>query len=228
MSVAAWWLAIAGLPVFQQPLPDAPGEPAAVAVAAGHVSLRMPCYALACADAEWMAPTRYTSLHRPKVPGTLPRLRPTAASPLATRRYTSLAAPVSQRGWVDTRGDSTRVGTTFGLEALSTPGTELKLQVGTGYRLEPYADWGTARAGPVARGGIELSQSLGQRTQLQQQVTVETGRANTVVRQTLGVDYIVAPQWTLRSDVEMRHDTAGDGGKGQTETESSLKLKYGF
>lgn len=228
MSAAAWWLAIAGLPVFQQPFPEAPGEPAALAIAAGHVSLRMPCYALACADAEWMSPTRYTSLSQPRVPGTLPRLRRSAPSPLATRSYTSLSAPVSQRGWVDTQGDSTRIGTTFGLEALSTPLTDLKVQVGTGYRLEPYADWGTARAGPVARGGVELSQSLGQRAQLQQQVTVETGRANTVVRQTLGVDYIVAPQWTLRSDLEMRHDTAADGGKGQTDTEGSVKLEYGF
>lgn len=228
MSVAAWWLAIAGLPVFQQPFPDAPGEPAAVAVAAGRVSLRLPCYALACADAEWMAPTRYTTLDKPQVPGTLPRLRRSAPSPLATRRYTSLSAPVSTRGWVDTQGNSTGVGTIFGLDALSAPGTDLKLQLGTGYRLQPYANWGTARAGPVARGGVELSQSLGQRAQLQQQVTVETGRANTVVRQTLGVDYIVAPQWTLRSNVEMRHDTAADGGKGQTDTEGSVKLKYGF
>ena len=50
--LAAWWLALAGLPVFQQPLPESPGEPAALAVMGEHVSLRAPCYRLVCPDAE--------------------------------------------------------------------------------------------------------------------------------------------------------------------------------
>ncbi|MGH8031600.1 MAG: DUF481 domain-containing protein [Luteimonas sp.] len=225
---AVWWLAIAGLPVFQQPLAEAPGEPAALAIAAGHVSLRMPCYALACADAEWMAPTRDTTLRQPRVPGTLSRLRPIVPSPLATRRYASLSAPASRRDWVSAQADSSKVQSTYGIEAIRTPDTDIRLQIGTGYRLEPGADDGTATPGPIARGGVALSQRIGPKAQLQQQVTVETGRRNTVVRQTLGVDLLVAPQWTLRSDVDIRHDTAADGGKGATDAESSVKLKYDF
>src|SRR3546814_2654638 len=49
---AIWWLALAGLPVFQQSLPESPEEPAVLAIAAGHVSLRAPCYRLVCPDAE--------------------------------------------------------------------------------------------------------------------------------------------------------------------------------
>ena len=98
----------------------------------------------------------------------------------------------------------------------------------TGYRLQPYVDYGTAAVGPIARGGLQLSQSFGERTRLTQQVQVETGRANTFVRQTIGVDVALDPKWSLRSDVEMRHDSAADGGNGETDTEGSVKVRYAF
>ena len=75
---------------------------------------------------------------------------------------------------------------------------------------------------------MQLSQSLGERARLTQQVQVETGRSNTFVRQTIGVDVTLKPQWTLRSDVEMRHDTAANGGSGETDTEGSVKVRYAF
>src|SRR3546814_1534809 len=84
-----WWLALAGLPVFQQSLPESPEEPAVLAIAAGHVSLRAPCYRLVCPDAEWLEPTAYTTLWKPRVPGTVPRLRPARPSPLRSEEHTS-------------------------------------------------------------------------------------------------------------------------------------------
>ncbi|WP_242112745.1 DUF481 domain-containing protein [Luteimonas aquatica] len=224
----AWWLALAGLPVFQHPLPESPGEPALVAIAAGRASLRMPCYELVCPDAEWMAPTRYTALRAPKAPGALPRLRPMRTPLLATRSITSLSAPTSRRDWINSEISNTKIGTSYGFEALRRPGTDLRVQLGTGYRIVPYADYGTAMPGPIARGGFVLSQDLSDRARLDQQVMVETGRRNTYVRQTIGVDVTVAPQWTLRSDLEMRHDSAANNGKGATDTEGSVKLRYSF
>lgn len=226
--LAAWWLAFAGLPVFIQPMPEAPGEPAAVALAAGQVSLRTPCLSLVCADAEWSAPTRQTQLRRPTVPGTLPRLRPSRPSPLATRRYAQLYSPASRRDWITKRGNEQQIDAGYGFEAIRTPDTNLRLEVATGYRIEPYADYGTAEAGPIARGRMQLSQNLGERARLTQQVQVETGRSNTYVRQTIGVDVTLRPKWMLRSNVEMRHDTAANGGNGATDTEGSVKLRYAF
>ena len=226
--LAAWWLAVVGLPVFTQSLPESPGEPAALAISTGRVSLRMPCFSLVCADAEWSPPTRYTQLQRPTVPGTLPRLRPSRPSPLATRRYTQLYSPASRREWVTNEGNDWRIDTGYGFEAIRTPDTNLRLEVATGYRLQPYVDYGTAAVGPIARGGLELSQSFGERTRLTQQVQVETGRANTFVRQTIGVDVALDPKWSLRSDVEVRHDSAADGGNGETDTEGSVKVRYAF
>jgi hypothetical protein len=225
---AVWWLALAGLPVFQQPLPESPGEPAAFAVAAEHVSLRAPCYQLVCPDSEWLAPTRYTTLKKAKVPGTLPRLRPARAPPLATRSYASLSAPTSQREWFNTAANDVKVDAIFGMEAFRRPGTELQVELGTGYRLQPYTDYGTAATGPIASGGLRLSKDLGSWAQLNQQIRVETGRHNTFVRQTLGVDILLQPNWTLQSRVETNHDSAGNGGKGQTDTEGSLNLQYAF
>lgn len=225
---AAWWLAIAGLPVFQQPLPETPGEPAAFAVMAGRASLRLPCYRLVCADAEWMAPTPYTTLWAPKAPGSRPQLRPARTPPLATRRYASLRAPVARRDWFDAEASHAKVDASFGVEALRRPGTDLKLELGTGYRLQPYAGYGTAAVGPIASGGLWLTQDFGARARLRQQVMVETGRENTIVRQTIGVDLRLQPDWTLQSRLEMKHDTAGDGGKGRTDTKGSLNLRYAF
>ena len=225
---AVWWLALAGLPIFQQPLPESPGEPAMFAITAEHVSLRAPCYRLVCPDAEWLAPTPYTTLWKPKVPGTRSQLRPARTSPLASRRYTSLYAPATQHEWFDSKASDSKINTTFGMDAIRRPGTDLQLQFGTGYRLQPYADYGTAAIGPIASGGLRLSQRFGERAQLNQQVRVETGRHNTFVRQTIGVDINLQPKWTLQSRVEMNHDSAGDGGKGRTDTEGSLNLFYAF
>jgi uncharacterized protein DUF481 len=225
---AVWWLALAGLPVFQQPMPEAPGEPAVLAVAAGHVSLRAPCYRLVCPDAEWLAATPYTTLWKPKVPGTVPRLRPVRASPLATRSYAALHAPASRREWVDAEASYAKVDTTFGLDAIRRPGTQVQLELGTGYRLQPYADYGTASIGVIASGGLRVSQRFGDWAELNQQIRVETGRHNTFVRQTLGVDIMLQPRWTLQSRLEVNHDSAGDGGRGSTDAHGSLNLHYAF
>ena len=225
---AVWWLALAGLPVFQHPLPESPGEPAVLAVAAEHVSLRMPCYRLVCADAEWLAPTPYTTLWKPKVPGTRPRLRPVRPSPLATRSYASLHAPTARREWFDAEASHTKVDTTFGIQAIQRPDTKVQLELGTGYRLQPYAGYGTAAIGPIASGGLRLSQRFGDWARINQQVHVETGRHNTFVRQTLGVDIMLQPRLTLQSRLEVNHDSAGDGGRGSTDTQGALNLHYAF
>src|SRR3546814_13752199 len=90
-------------------LPISPEEPAVLAIAAGHVSLRAPCYRLVCPDAEWLEPTAYTTLWKPRVPGTVPRLPPARASPLATRSYPSPHAPTTKRDWFDPRAIPAKV-----------------------------------------------------------------------------------------------------------------------
>lgn len=222
--IAVWWLALAGLPVFQQPLPESPGEPAAFAIAAGRADMRRPCYALVCPDAEWLATTPYTTFAKPPVPGSVPELHARKQSPLASRRHAPLRAPALPRESVATEANRIKVATRFGFEAIRTPGTELRVELGTGYRLLPRADDGTAAQGPIARGGLQLSQRIGSRTLLNQQLQVETGRHDTFTRQAIGVDVSLQPNWTLQSRFELRHDS----GAGDTRSEGSVKLRYAF
>lgn len=225
--LASWWLALVGLPVFMQPLPDAPELPAAMAVASGQVSLRQPCLRLACGDAEWVSPPP-RALSATTAPGAIRRIMPQRPPRLATRRFIGLYSPASRRDWFDSRGNATLVDARYGLEAVRSANTQLQLEFGTGYRLQPYADYGTAAQGPVASGQLRLSQRLGERAELRQQVKVERGRENAYLRQTIGLDVTLAPQWSLLGDFELRHDTAGDGGDGHTDQEGSLRLRYAF
>ena len=226
--LAAWWLAVVGLPVFLQPLPEAPDAPAAVAVASGQVSMRQPCYPLTCAAAEWSAASASGGWRPPAAPGTVQKIVPQRLPRLATRRFIGLYSPASRRDWFSSRGNNALVDTRYGLEAVRAPHTRLDVELGTGYRLQPYAGYGTAAQGPVALGQLRLSQRLGDRAELNQQVRVERGRENAFIRQTVGVDLAIDPQWSLLGDFELRHDTAGNGGEGRTDREGSVRLRYAF
>src|SRR3546814_17012059 len=114
-------------------------SPAVLAIAAGHVSLRAPCYRLVCPDAEWLEPTAYTTLWKPRVPGTVPRLRPARPSPLATRRYASLHAPATKRQWVDAAASYPQVDPKYGLKEISRPDTKVQLEPDTGHPPHPPA-----------------------------------------------------------------------------------------
>jgi hypothetical protein len=219
------WLAVAGLPVFQHPLPEAPHRPAAIALAMGEVSLRRPCLRLACPAPEWQPPTpARTYAYRDAGEQPVRRaLLPGAPRP--GRR--ALPAP-ARPDWVAPYAGLDRVGGRYGRRVVDTAATDVEIEVGTGYRWQPYVDNGGADTGPVARGQIRLRQKLGERAELQQQTRVESGRDNTFVRNSLGVAVELKPQWRLRSDVEIRHDTAADGGDGRTDAEGSVRVQYAF
>lgn len=226
--LSAWWLAMAGLTLYHQPLPEAPLQPSVLAVASGRVPLQMPCYGLVCSDAEWRPPDRYTRLLPAPAPGVLQPLRPQRASPLASRRRAPLHSPASRRHWSASHASHSRVDTRYGYEAIRTPDTRLRVEFGTGYRLRPYADYGTAVPGPIARGTLQFTHHLADRARLQQHVLVETGRENTTLRQVLAVDVVLQPQWTLQSTLELRHDTGADAGRGATSTQGALRLRYSY
>lgn len=227
--LASWWLAVVGLPVFLQPLPEAPALPAAMAVASGQVSLRQPCFRLACGDAEWTAARAAPRvLAAARAPGAIDAIEPRRLPRLATRRYIGLHSPASRRDWFHSSGDAVMVDAHYGLDAVRSPQTRVQLELGTGYRLKPYAEYGTAVQGPVAMGQLRLSQRLGDFGAINQQVRVERGRENAYIRQTIGIDLALDTQWSLLGDFELRHDTTGNGGDGRTDREGSLRLRYAF
>jgi len=211
---AAFWLAVLMPPVFVQPLPQAPAAPAAIALAGGQVSLQRTCYSLQCLQAGWRLSA--TPLPARRNPFALPR-------PLRASRV-GLSAPASRRDWVATYGSNARFGTRYGIEAIRDPDTQVRIEVGSGYRLQPYADDGIGHIGPVARGSLQWLQRVGGNAQLVQQVRVETGHGDTFVRNSMALDITLQPNWTLRSSVDVRHHSAAD----DTATQGSLQLRYSF
>lgn len=214
--VAAFWLAVLMPPVFVQPFPQAPGLPAAIALAGGQVSLQRPCYSLECLQAGW---------HRWAPPAPAPARGNPFAMPRPLRASRGgFSAPATRREWVASYGSNARFGTRYGVEAIRERDTEVRIEVGSGYRLQPYADDGIGHIGPVARGSLEWLQRVGDNARLVQQVRVETGHGDTFVRNSMALDITLMPNWTLRSSVDVRHHSAAD----DTATQGSVQLRYSF
>jgi hypothetical protein len=210
----AFWLAVFMPPVFVQPFPQAPDAPAAMAILAGEVSLQRPCYTLRCLQDGWRLAA--TPLPARRNPFALPRRLPVQRG--------NLHAPATRREWTANYGSNARLGTRYGIDAIRDPETQLSLEVGSGYRLQPHADDGIGHIGPVARGSLRWLQRIGERARLEQQVPVVTGRGQANVRNGMSDDIVKEWNWTLRSSVDLRHDSAAD----DTATQGSVQLRYSF
>lgn len=222
--LASLWLMVAGLPVFQQPFAAVPEQPAAIALAAGEVSLRRPCLRLRCVGAEWEPPAAATTYayrddEQPVMRTTLPG---------EERGGAGIRVPVSRSDWIYRRVDYSRAVTGYGIAPIRNGDTTLQIEAGTGVRLQPYLDKGTAKLGPIARGRVLLQQRIGENADLKQELVIETGRANTYVHNALGVDMRPMPQLRLNSGLQIEHDSAGDGGRGSTDMLGNLTVQRDF
>lgn len=221
--LASAWLALAGLPVFFQPLPQSVDRPATAAVASG-VGLHAPCLRLRCPGYEWKRPSAATAIaYREQPAPTTAALLPGALPDGAQ----SLRAPYSAQVWSSNYVNDLGVGTSLGLNPFRTPRTDVQLSFGPALRIQPYVDDGTARRGPVARLQLGVSQALGDRARLTQQASIEDGLANTFVRNSIGVDVFLHPQWMLDSNIETTRDSV-PGGKPVTDTTGTMNLRYSF
>jgi hypothetical protein len=173
------------------------------------------CLAAHCLNGEWQQdamapiPAGQRRIGADDLPGSGGRLR--------------LAAGRSD--WVKAQGSNARVGMQYGVQALQTKDTSLKMSVDTGYRMKGYADDGIAGTGPILRGQLEWQQALGKRTRLSQTTRLETGQRGTYLRNSLQVKTQLQPALTLSSGVEMRRDS---NLVGRNQTDATLNLRYAF
>lgn len=130
-----------------------------------------------------------------------------------------------RRDWLKAQGSNARVGMQYGLQALKTKDTSVRVAVDTGYRLQGYADDGTAGTGPILRGQVEWNQALGNKTRLSQTTRVEAGQHGAYLRNSLLLKVQLQPQLTLSSGLETRHDSALTG---RNQTDATLNLRYAF
>ena len=130
-----------------------------------------------------------------------------------------------RRDWVRSQGSNARVGMQYGMQALKTQDTSVRVAVDTGYRLQGYADDGIAGTGPILRGRVEWQQALGENTKLSQTTRVETGQHGTYLRNSLQLNIKLQPDLTLSSGVDMRRDSDV---RGRNQTDATLNLRYTF
>lgn len=136
-----------------------------------------------------------------------------------------LRLPNERRDWMKAQGSNARVGMQYGVQAMKTRDTSVRVSVDTGYRLQGYADDGTAGTGPILRGQVEWNQALGKRARLSQTTRIETGQHGAYLRNSLLVNVQLQPMLTLSSGVEMRRDSDLVG---RNQTDATLRLRYAF
>lgn len=173
------------------------------------------CLAARCANGEWVVEAM------PAIPLGQRRVGPDDLPGGGGR----LRVPGATRDWVKAQGSNARVGMQYGLQALQTRDTSVKLSVDTGYRLKPYADDGIAGTGPIVRGQLEWNQTLGRYARLSQVTRLETGQHGAFLRNSLLLNVQLQPALTLSSGVEMRRDRDLAG---RDQTDATVKLKYAF
>lgn len=130
-----------------------------------------------------------------------------------------------RRDWMKPQGSNDRVGMQVGLQALNTDDASVAFSVDTAYRLQAYADDGTAGTGPVLRGQLEWRQALGAHARLSQTTRVETGQHGTYLRNSLLFNLQLQPALTLSSGVEFRRDSDASG---RNQTDATVNLRYAF
>lgn len=129
------------------------------------------------------------------------------------------------RDWVKAQGSNARVGVQYGMQAVQTAATSLKVAVDTGVRLKPYADDGIAGIGPILRGQLEWQQVLGPRIRLLQTTRIETGQHGTFLRNSLLLNVQLRPTLLLSSGLDARRDRDLPG---RDQRDATLKLRYTF
>lgn len=130
-----------------------------------------------------------------------------------------------RRDWMKPQGSNDRVGMQYGMQAWSSDEASVAFSVDTAYRLQAYADDGTAGTGPVLRGQLEWRQALGERARLSQTTRVETGQHGTYLRNSLLFNVQLQPTLTLSSGVEFRRDSDITG---RNQTDATVNLRYAF
>ncbi len=206
------WLAFTAPPITLDHVPAPILEP----VVAQRLLAPPQCLAASCVHGEWQLtgipeiPAGQRRIDGDDLPGTGSVLH------IADRK---------RRDWMKPQGSNDRVGMQVGVQALNTEEASVAFSVDTAYRLQAYADDGTAGTGPVLRGQLEWRQALGERARLSQTTRVETGQHGTYLRNSLLLKFQLQPALTLDTGVEMRRDSEV---RGRNQTDAKLNLRYVF
>lgn len=192
--------------------------PALAALGADPARMRLWCYSLRCGDEEW---------HGPRGP-----VRPvfaweTGAGPLpGSEPWIGLHAPATPRDSRASYANDWRIGARYGVQALRDGPAHVALQLGAGYRMAPLGDDGIHQPGPVMRGALDFGYRFGERVHWNQLIQWEAGQGMTFVKQSIGLDVLLWPDWMLETDFAIRHDEMGRSGLESAESSMQLHRRF--
>lgn len=218
-------LGILGLAMLAGPLVTLPAtatiEPApqVAALGADPARMRLWCYSLRCGDEEWAGPR-----------GPLPPLQfatDNTATPLpGNEAWIGLSAPATPRESRASYANDWRIGARYGMQAMRDGPARVAVQLGAGYRLAPLGDDGIHLPGPVLRGTFDFGYQFGERARWNQLIQWEAGQGQTFVKQSIGLDVLLWPQWMLETDFAIRHDEMGSSGLESAESSVQLHRRF--
>lgn len=219
--LGALGLVLLTAPFITLPTPAFPADPTLVALGSDPAQLRLFCYSTRCGDEEW----RRMRSPSQQLIGEDSATRRGPALPRSTP-WIGLHVSARPRGSADSYSNDWRIGTRYRVQAVRDGPTRLGVQLGAGYRLAPLGDDGINMPGPVVRGVVEIDHRITPRAEWSQRIQFETGQGTTFVKQSVGLDVTLWPEWTLESDFTIRHDEYGRSGS--ESAESSLQLRRRF
>ncbi|MBB1060847.1 DUF481 domain-containing protein [Marilutibacter spongiae] len=214
-------LGLALSPFLTSPIP-AYGQPELLAGVMDMRWRRSSCLSLRCNDEEWrqeLATPGHDVLDRR-------RLGERGAGARYRAAQRRLHARAQARQSTDAYSNKWRVGTRHDVEVLRDGPNRLAVEVGAAWRLAPRSDDGIGLPGPVFRGAIDFGRRFGDRAELTQRLVWETGQGQTFIKQSMGLDVRLWPEWTLESDYVIRHRTRGASGTETAEGWFGIRRRF--
>lgn len=116
----------------------------------------------------------------------------------------------------------------YGFRAIENDATRLTFEIGAGYRWSKLQGIRTHENGAIARAGMDFKHQFNDNVAIYDTLLVESGKANTFIRNDIGVLVKMTDALALKAGVETRHNTDVLPGIKKTDTLTTVNVVYGF
>ncbi|WP_158601745.1 DUF481 domain-containing protein [Solilutibacter pythonis] len=116
----------------------------------------------------------------------------------------------------------------YGFRAIESEATHLTFEVGAGYRWSKLQNLRVHENGAIARGSMDFKHQFNDNVAIYDTLLVESGKANTFIRNDIGVLVKMTDALALKAGVETRHNTDVLPGIKKTDTLTTVNVVYGF
>ncbi|MCE7032076.1 DUF481 domain-containing protein [Lysobacter sp. GX 14042] len=113
-------------------------------------------------------------------------------------------------------------------ELVKQEATQLRFEIGPGYRWSKLQGVRVHENGAIARGQLEFSHQFNPSTLAYDTLLVEAGQENTFARNDVGVAVRMSDALALKAGLQVRHNTDALPGTRKTDTLTTVNVVYGF